>query len=128
MNEKKYKAVVAIWGVIFLTLQALSMINVVGLNPILYSDFYKLVTAFLVLIMMALTISYLVLSLKKKKAGPIIGIVIGTLYILVLNIINILVGVCFIVSCVSMLKDIEKCEAEIVEKQKIEEQKDNIEN
>ena len=109
MNEKKYKAVVAIWGVIFLTLQALSMINVVGLNPILYSDFYKLVTAFLVLIMMALTISYLLLSLKKKKAGPIIGIVIGALYILVLNIINILVGVCFIVSCVSMLKDIEKC-------------------
>ena len=27
MNEKKYKSVVAIWGVIFLTLQALSMIK-----------------------------------------------------------------------------------------------------
>ena len=128
MNEKKYKAVVAIWGVIFLTLQALSMINVVGLNPILYSDFYKLVTAFFVLIMMALTISYLLLSLKKKKAGPIIGIVIGALYILVLNIINILVGVCFIVSCVSMLKDIEKYEAGIVGKQKSEEQKENLES
>ena len=33
MNEKKYKSVVVIWGVILLTLQALALIDVVGLRP-----------------------------------------------------------------------------------------------
>lgn len=35
MNEKKYKSVVVLWGIIFLCLQALSIINVVGLRQMI---------------------------------------------------------------------------------------------
>lgn len=111
MNEKKYKSVVAIWGAILLILQALALINVVGLNPSEYEQLTKLITALVAVVMIGLVIAFLVLTLKKKKAGPIIGIVIGALYIAGLSIINIIVGVCFIISCVGMMKQIEKVES-----------------
>lgn len=47
MNEKKYKSVVVIWGVILLTLQALALIDVVGLRPNLYNQLSKLETSFI---------------------------------------------------------------------------------
>ena len=124
MNEKKYKSVVVIWGVIFLILHALALINVVGLRPFAYTYLYTLMTAFVAVVMLALVIIYLVLSLKKKKAGPIIGIIVGAVYILSFSIINIVIGVCFIVSCAGMLKDISK-ENKTVEQPKEEKQEEN---
>ena len=124
MDEKKYKSIVVIWGVIFLVLHTLSLINVVGLRPFAYTYLYKLVTSFVAVIMIALIIIYLVLSLKKKKAGPIIGIIVGAVYILSFSIINVVIGVCFIVSCAGMLKDISK-ENKIVEQPKEEKQEEN---
>ena len=124
MDEKKYKSIVVIWGVIFLVLHTLSIINVVGLRPFAYTYLYKLVTSFVAVIMIALIIIYLVLSLKKKKAGPIIGIIVGAVYILSFSIINVVIGVCFIVSCAGMLKDISK-ENKIVEQPKEEKQEEN---
>lgn len=124
MDEKKYKSIVVIWGVIFLVLHTLSLVNVVGLRPFAYTYLYKLVTSFVAVIMIALIIIYLVLSLKKKKAGPIIGIIVGAVYILSFSIINVVIGVCFIVSCAGMLKDISK-ENKIVEQPKEEKQEEN---
>ena len=125
MDEKKYKSIVVIWGVIFLVLHTLSLVNVVGLRPFAYTYLYKLVTSFVAVIMIALIIIYLVLSLKKKKAGPIIGIIVGAVYILSFSIINVVIGVCFIVSCAGMLKDISK-ENKIVEQPKEEKQEENV--
>lgn len=45
---------------------------------------------------------------KKKVAGPIIGIVLGSMYILQLNILTIIVGIFVLVDSVSMLKYINK--------------------
>lgn len=136
MNEKKYKSVVAIWGVIFLTLQALALISAINLFSENYSYLKVLMVSFVAVIMVALVIIFMVLSFKKKKAGPIVGMIFGAVYIITSNginivqsfIVNFIAGVCFIVSCIGMLRYIEKCKTEIVEKQKIEEQKDNIEN
>lgn len=132
MNEKKYKSVVVIWGVIFLVLHTLSLINVVGLRPFYYTYLTKLVTSLIALIVLALVIIFMGLSLKEKKAGPIIGIVLGAIYILNFNIthifvsvVNLVAGVCFIISCAGMLKYINKTNK--TEKEpKDEEQEENV--
>ncbi len=115
MNEKKYKSVIVIWGVIFLVLHTLSLINVIGLRPFYYTYLTKLITSFVALIVLALVIIFMGLSLKKKKAGPIIGIILGAVYILNFNfenifisVVNLVAGVCFIISCAGMLKFISK--------------------
>ncbi len=115
MNEKKYKSVIVIWGVIFLVLHTLSLINVIGLFPYLYTYLTKLLTSLVALIVLALVIIFMGLSLKEKKAGPIIGIILGAIYILNFNlthifmsVVNLIAGVCFIISCVGMLKFISK--------------------
>ena len=115
MNEKRYKSVVVLWGVIFLVLHTLSLINVVGLRPFAYTYLYKLITSLVALIVLALVIIFMGFSLKKKKAGPIIGIILGAIYILNFNltnifisIVNLVAGVCFIISCVGMLRFIAK--------------------
>lgn len=108
MDEKKYKSLVAIWGAILLMLQALALINVVGLNPETYGQLTKLITAFVAVVMLGLVIAYLILALRKKKAGPIVGIIVGALYIIEFSPINIIIGICFILSCVTMIKEIDK--------------------
>lgn len=136
MNEKKYKSIVAIWGLIFLILQALALISAISLFSENYSYLKVLMVSFVAVIMVALVIIFMVLSFKKKKAGPIVGMIFGAVYILTSNginivqsfIVNFIVGICFIASCISLLKDIEKDEAGIVGKQKSEEQKENLES
>ncbi len=115
MNEKRYKSVIVLWGVIFLVLHTLSLINVVGLRPFAFTYLDKLITSLVALIVLALVIIFIGLSLKKKKAGPIIGIVLGAIYILNFNltnifisVVNLVAGVCFIISCAGMLRFIAK--------------------
>ncbi len=131
MNEKKYKSVVVIWGVIFLVLHTLSLINVVGLFPSLYTYLSKLITSFVALIVLALVIIFMGLSLKKKKSGPIIGIVLGAIYILNFNftnifmsVVNLVAGICFIISCVGLLKYISRTK-KATEQTKEEKQDEN---
>ncbi len=132
MNEKKYKSVVVIWGVIFLVLHTLSLINVIGLRPFYYTYLTKLITSFVALIVLALVIIFMGLSLKKKKAGPIIGIILGAIYILNFNlthifmsVVNLVAGVCFIISCVGMLKFISKANKSEKTESKEEKQTEN---
>ena len=44
---------------------------------------------------------------KKKIAGPIIGIILGCLYILQLNILTIVVGIFVLGDSIAMLKYIK---------------------
>lgn len=59
------------------------------------------------------------LSKKKKMIGPIIGILLGTLYILRLNILTIIMGICILVDCISMIKYIKEIKQEEVSSKKI---------
>lgn len=45
---------------------------------------------------------------RKKIAGPIIGIVLGSLYILQLDILTIVIGIFVLVDCISILKHIKE--------------------
>lgn len=132
MDEKKYKSVIVIWGVIFLVLHTLSLINVIGLRPFYYTYFTKLITSFVALIVLALVIIFIGLSLKKKKAGPIIGIILGAVYILNFNlenifisVVNLVAGICFIISCAGLLKFISKTNKVEKEENKEEKQSEN---
>ncbi len=56
-----------------------------------------------------LVLLYLFYSFTKNKkiAGPIIGIVLGILYILQLSILSIIIGICVLLDSVAMLKYIK---------------------
>lgn len=56
--------------------------------------------------LVCIVLLYLFYSLTKKKkiAGPIIGIIIGSVYILQFNIVTIIIGVLVIVDCASLIK------------------------
>ncbi len=123
MDEKKYKSVVVIWGAILLILQALALINVVGINPDGYDQLTKLITAFIAVVMIGLVIAYIILALKKKKAGPIIGMIAGVVNIINFNILNFIAGVIFIIYCASILASINKNENEKDKKQEVSENK-----
>ncbi len=127
MNEKKYKSLVVIWGAIFLILHAISLVYVVGINPNDFTYAEKLITAFVAVIMIALVIIYMALSLKKKPAGPVIGMIIGAAYIVSLTIVNFIIGICFIISCAGMLKmlNLGKEGKTKVSKEESKEQKEN---
>lgn len=114
MNEKMYKAIVALWGIILLVLQALTLINVLGINPGAYSTLTKLYLSLIAVLMTALTIIFMVLSLKKKKSGPIIGILVGIVYTIgsmtslginiIATVFGIVFGIAFVFYCIGLLR------------------------
>ena len=114
MNEKMYKTIVALWGIILLILHAITLITVVGINPGGYSTLTKLFIALIATLMTALTIIFMVLSLKKKKSGPIIGILVGIVYTIgsitslgvniVARVFGIVFGIAFVFYCIGLLK------------------------
>ena len=120
MNEKKYKSVIVIWGAILLILQALALIDVVGLRPYLYSQLSKLETSFIAVGLVILILAYMLLSLNKKKAGPIVGLLTGLLYMLTFNVVNMIAGICFIAYCAWILFEMGKESKKVVDKKKEE--------
>lgn len=116
MNEKKYKSVIVIWGAILLILQALALIDVVGLRPSLYSQLSKLETSFIAVGLVILILAYMLLSLNKKKAGAIVGLLTGLLYMLTFNVVNMIAGICFIAYCAWILCEMGKESEEKVKK------------
>ena len=110
MNEKKYKSVVVICGAIMLIIQTITLIYMIGINPTEYNQLSKLIASFAAVILIALIIPYIVLSLDKKKAGPIIGMIAGVINIINFNVVNFFVGIIFIIYCASMLVSINKNE------------------
>lgn len=123
MKEKRYKAIIALWGIIMLTLQALSLINVIGLNPNAYTEMEKLVTSAIAVIMIGLVVAYMILALNNKKAGHIVGMVAGAVYILNFSVLSIIVGALFIIYCILMLKEVNEVKSENKEKANKEENK-----
>ena len=122
MNEKKYKSVVVIWGAILLILQALALIDIVGLRPSLYSQLSKLEISFIAVGLVMLILAFMILSLNKKKAGAIIGLLTGLLYMLTFNVVNMIAGICFIAYCAWILCEIGKeSKKEVEEEEKKEE-------
>ncbi len=109
MEDKKYKIVVSIWGALLIIADIINLISCITMKTsILYASITNSIAIITSLVMLILVVLYLVLSLKQMKAGPIIGIIRGALYIISFNIFGIVLGIGFIVSCASMLKDISK--------------------
>lgn len=75
MNEKWYKSVVVLLGTIMIIIQAITMIFMVGVNPDAYTYMQKLVQSFIAVAMAGLSIIFMMLSLKKRTAGPILGMI-----------------------------------------------------
>ena len=108
MKEKRFKAIVVLWGMILLILQALALINVTGLNPEWYTQLQRFVVSGIAMLTVGLVVAYMILSLDKKKLGLIIGMIAGAVYILNFSIVSIIVGALFIIYCVLMIKELNK--------------------
>lgn len=113
MDEKRYKSIVALWGIIFLCIPAIKMVNMAGINPNAYSFVAKWATSLTSLIIILLTVIFMVLSLKYKKAGPIIGMIIGGVCIVAsFDPAYMIVGIVFIFSCGDLWNELNKGQAE----------------
>ena len=108
MKEKRFKAIVVLWGMILLILQALALINVTGLNPEWYTQLQRFVVSGIAMLTVGLVVAYMILSLDKKKLGLIIGMIAGAVYILNFSIVSIIVGALFIIYCFLMIKELNK--------------------
>lgn len=64
----------------------------------------KYINVVLSIILIILLILFYTLTKKRKVAGPIIGIILGSLYILQINIISIVVGIFIIIDSSAMIK------------------------
>ena len=118
MKEKRYKAIVALWGIIMLALQAISIINIVGLVPNQYTEMQKYVSSGIAVIMIGLVTAYMVLALNNKKAGHVLGMVAGAVYILNMSVLSIIVGALFIIYCILMIKELNEGNGKLASKAK----------
>ena len=59
------------------------------------------------LVFLVLLYFFYYLTKKRNICGPIIGIILGILYILQFNIITIIIGICTLIDCILMLKYIK---------------------
>ena len=65
------------------------------------------INAILSLVFIILLYLFYSFTKKKKIAGPIIGIILGCLYILQLNILSIVIGIFILVDSIAMLNYIK---------------------
>ncbi len=128
MNEKRYKAIVALWGIIMLALQAISIINIVGIIPNAYTEAQKYVASGIAIIMIGLVTAYMVLALNNKKVGHIVGMVAGAVYILNMTVLSIIVGALFIIYCILMIKELNEGKGKLASKAKKVKEENNKEN
>lgn len=105
------------------SIQAFTLINVIGLNPNAYTEMEKLVTSAIAVIMIGLVVAYMILALNNKKAGHVVGMVAGAVYILNFSVLSIIVGALFIIYCILMLKEVNEVKSENKEKANKEENK-----
>lgn len=120
MNEKWYKSVVVLLGTIMIIIQAITIIFMVGIYPETYTQMQKLVQSFIAIAMAGLSIIFMLLSLKKKKTGPILGMIVGLEYTFSYTIINLLVGVALFAFCLGLLVELTKEDVRIEKKEKVE--------
>ena len=128
MNEKRYKAIVALWGIIMLALQAISIINIVGIIPNAYTEAQKYVAFGIAIMMIGLVTAYMVLALNNKKVGHIVGMVAGAVYILNMTVLSIIVGALFIIYCILMIKELNEGKGKLASKAKKVKEENNKEN
>ncbi len=120
MNEKWYKSVVVLLGTIMIIIQAITIIFMVGIYPETYTQMQKLVQSFIAIAMAGLSIIFMLLSLKKKKTGPILGMIVGLEYTFSYTIINLLVGVALFAFCLGLLVELTKEDVRTEKKEKVE--------
>lgn len=123
MDEKKFKGIVAVWTVILIILQAIILINMLGINPNSYDMTTKFATIALSILILGLALAFIILTVGKKKIGPIVGIIAGILLILQFSIVNLILGICFIGSCIWMIVTLNKNEDKTKLQEENEEEK-----
>lgn len=119
MDENKYKSEIALWGFILLALQALAIIDALGIRPEVYTYLSKLQISFIAVGMIGVIITFMFLALKKHRVGFLIGMIMGALYVFTFNVFNMIAGVCFIIYCAIMFAKVgNKTEKKVEAKNK----------
>lgn len=100
MDEKKFKEIVKFWTVVLYLLQGVMLVACIASG-----EMVTIVSALLVLVLITL---FIVFTSKKKKIGPICGIILSVLYIISRDIVSLVVGILLIMDCVKLLKNINE--------------------
>ncbi len=103
MTEEEYEKKVKGTKIFCIIIGILFLIGL--FNSISQGDIISGVMALGFIILLYLFYSF---TKKKKIAGPIIGIILGTIYILQLNVLTIVIGVFILIDCFAMLKYIRE--------------------
>ncbi len=60
----------------------------------------------------------MVLALNNKKAGHVVGMIAGAVYILNFTVLSIIVGSLFIIYCILMIKELNEGNGKLASKAK----------
>ena len=102
MDETKYYKELKLWGILLIIVQSISLFAIIFMDMEL-----KGYSIFGALLAITLIILFWVLSYKKIIAGPILGIILGALYIISRDIISLLIGIGLIIDCSRFIKYIK---------------------
>lgn len=102
IDERKYYKELKLWGILLSILQGITLISTIVSDNLLkgYSIFGA-ITAIVLIIL------FWIFTYKKHIAGPILGIILGALYIISRDLISLIIGICLIIDCVRFIKYIK---------------------
>lgn len=84
----------------------IGVINALGLFMTISAS--NVTSAILEIVILVFLYLFYTLTAEGKIAGPILGIILATLYILQFSIVGIILGICILVDCIAMLKYIKE--------------------
>lgn len=96
MDETKFNSNLKFWGIALGILQGISTVA-----SFLTANIITILSAIMAVVLIIL---FIALTKKKSMAGPIIGIVLGALYILSFDIVSLVIGILLILDCIKFVK------------------------
>ncbi len=102
MNEKRYQSLAVIWILVLVLVQGINLLRIPGMY---INEKYFIYVSIHLLILVLIAI-YSILIMKKIKNGPIVGITIGIVYLVIYNtdnIVNTILGILLIITNIGML-------------------------
>lgn len=101
MKENLYYKELTVWGVL------LSIFQIVLTWVSLISNEMSQQLINVLFVMVALLVAFWIFTYRKNIIGPIVGIILGIVYIFSGDLINIVIGIGLIIDCFRFIKSLE---------------------
>lgn len=102
MDEIKFYKELKIWGILLSILQGITFFSAILSDSLVKS--YSILGAIIAIILIILFWTF---TYKKSIAGPILGIILGALYVISRDLISLILGIGLIIDCSRFIKYIK---------------------